>query len=99
MKESDRERLLAARDLLGLGESASLVEVRRAYRELAKQHHPDVAAESSGMSMPELTNAYQLLVDYCSNYAVPLALEEMAPQSDEEWWMDRFGHDPLWSKG
>ncbi len=93
------QRLVAARDLLGLAESASLVEIRRRYRRLAKEHHPDLAGDESAAAMQALTEAYQLLLDYCENYPVPLTREEIEPQNDQDWWMDRFGHDPLWSKG
>ena len=99
MKAQQWQRIVAARDLLGLGESASIVEIRKAYRRLAKQHHPDVAETNGGETMHRLTEAYQVLLDYCSNYSVPLPREEVEPQNDEDWWMDRFGHDPLWSKG
>ena len=99
MKGAYRQRIIAARDLLGLGESGSVNEIRAAYRHLAKQHHPDlVGAEGEG-AMHALTDAYRLLLDFCDNYPVPLPPEELTPQSDEDWWMERFGNDPLWSKG
>jgi len=97
--EEQWQRLIAARDLLGLEESASLAGIRKAYRRLAKEHHPDLAGDEGGETMLALTEAYQLLLDYCDNYPVPLTKEEIEPRSDEDWWMDRFGHDPLWSKG
>ena len=99
MKEDLRQRIVAARDLLGLGEKASVNEIRSAYRRLAKQHHPDLGNDKGERVMLALTEAYQLLLDLCNSYPVPLPPEELAPQSDEDWWMDRFGSDPLWSKG
>lgn len=97
-----RERLRAARKLLGLDRTASLEEVKLAYRKKAKAHHPD-RAEIRGDAaerpeMHQLTEAYQLLSDYCANYPVPLEPEQ-PPLDDEEWWMHRFGNDPLWGKG
>lgn len=94
----------SARRLLGLGEKATLREIKQAYRRLAKAHHPDTAnaeqAESERLAMHELTAACQALVAHCENYPVPLVQQQAdEPLDCEEWWMDRFGHDPLWGKG
>jgi DnaJ-domain-containing protein 1 len=53
----------AARQQLGLAEEASLVEIKRAYRQLASQAHPDLnpSAEHAVAHMEALTEAYQLL--------------------------------------
>ena len=98
MKKGYRERIIAARDLLGLGESASVNAIKSAYRRLAKEHHPDLAGAEGERVMHELIEAYRLLLDFCNEYPVPLPPEEITSQNDEEWWMDRFGSDPLWSK-
>jgi hypothetical protein len=47
--------------VLGLDESASLDEAARAYRELAKRHHPDRAGRESEERMAELNVAYEML--------------------------------------
>ena len=99
MKESYRQRIIAARDLLGLSERASINNIKQAYRRLVKQHHPDLAGGEEATAMHALTDAYQLLLDVCNNYPVPLPPEDLVPQSDEDWWMERFGNDPLWGKG
>jgi len=92
-----------ARSLLGLGERASLQEIRRAYRTMSKRYHPDLAAEEAeegekGPPMRDINRAYQLLKEYCSNYRYPLVKDLTAEVDDEEWWMNRFGQDPLWGK-
>jgi hypothetical protein len=95
------QKIIAAARALGLGERASLEEIKKAYRRLSKQHHPDLAAdpESAGRKMHELTEAYQRLLDYGCGYRLPLAPDENEILDDEEWWMNRFGQDPLWGKG
>lgn len=104
MNRDDWQEIKAAKDLLGLGERASLSEIKQAFRRLAKKRHPDLAgaeapaSENSG-SMHELTEAYRLLLDYCSNFRYPLAPNLDEPMDAEDWWMDRFGQDPLWGKG
>jgi DnaJ domain len=47
--------------VLGLDGGASLDEAARAYRELAKRHHPDRAGRESEERMAELNVAYEML--------------------------------------
>lgn len=98
--KTDWRKIVEARVLLGLPESASVPEIRRTYRRLSKQHHPDLVAEKieAGRKMQEITLAYRLLLDYCADYKIPLAPGPGENKDAEDWWMDRFGHDPLWSK-
>jgi hypothetical protein len=93
--------IMAAREMLGLKDKASLEEIRRAYRLLAKRYHPDVAEdiEETGAGMRELTAAFKALLNYGVNYPLPLVPTENGIPDDEEWWMKRFGCDPLWGKG
>ena len=89
-----------ARTLLGLDERATLQEIRSAYRTMSKQYHPDVNAKKDGkkLHMRDINRAYQLLTEYCSNYRYPLVKNLKEEVDDEEWWMNRFGQDPLWGK-
>jgi hypothetical protein len=96
-----RERIAAARRLLGLGETASLTEVREAYRHKAKRHHPDLApqaGEEPPVAMHLLTEAYQTILAYCHAYRIPLEPGAGEEEDDEDWWLKRFGQDPLWGK-
>lgn len=58
-----------ARRLLGLGETATSGEIRRAYHRLADQLHPDHNPDDpqAEARMTELTQAYQLLTAYAEN--------------------------------
>ena len=60
------EAVDTARYRLGLGKTATLEEIKRAYRQLAARVHPDVNPEGdkAGMRMAELTEAYRLLAAY-----------------------------------
>lgn len=51
--------------ILGLTRQASQNDIKKAYRQLAKQHHPDVNAGSSESErlFKEITEAYQTLQD------------------------------------
>ncbi|MDY0391197.1 MAG: J domain-containing protein [Desulfobulbus oligotrophicus] len=94
-----------ARKVLGLGESATLAEIKRNYRRLSKLHHPDTAEiETAGDSdtMYRITAAYELLLQYCSEYRFPLHREEEEQDAldmydPEDWWRARFGRDPVWN--
>ena len=68
-RKTRRERIRAARDLLDLGESATIAEIKKAYRDKAKENHPDTAGPDNPgeISMARLTEAYETLIDYCQD--------------------------------
>ena len=102
MKKEEWARILVAKEILGLGERATLKEIKKAYRAKAKNHHPDRAAindEDGSVAMHEITAAYQALLAYCGAYNYPLTPGAKQELDAEEWWFDRFGQDPLWGKG
>ena len=90
----------AAANLLGLGEKASLAEIKKAYRRLSKKLHPDVQNNSKQktekVAMHELTEAYQTLLHYCAQYSFPLIPGDNEQLEDEDWWFERFGKDKFW---
>jgi uncharacterized protein YqgQ len=47
--------------ILGVDESASVAEIKRAFREKAKRHHPDIAGEKEQEYMQKLLAAYEIL--------------------------------------
>ena len=102
MTREEWAKIREAADLLGLGEKASLAEIKKAFRRLSKKHHPDVpknSEEKADVEMHELTEAYQLLLHYCSEYRFPLIPRGNEQFEAEDWWFDRFGHDHHWGKG
>jgi DnaJ-class molecular chaperone len=76
-----------ARKLLGLGRTASLKDIKSAYRGLAHQHHPDKhngpGPESNEM-MKKLNLAYRLLMDYCTSYKYSFEEKDVAKVYPEE---------------
>ncbi len=105
MTNDEWKKIVEAKTLLGLPDQASLEEIKKAYRRLSKEHHPDLAGhkeaspEVQRLEMHRLTEACQILVEYGKKYKIPLVPGEDQPLDGEDWWMQRFGDDPLWSPG
>ena len=103
MTKKEWADIKAAAALLGLGEKASLAEIKKAYRRLSKKHHPDMQksakAQAGEIAMYDLTEAYQTLLRYCAQYRFPLAPGENEQMEGDDWWFERFGQDHLWGKG
>lgn len=92
----DYTELQAALKVFGLGERASLKEIKARHRELAKRYHPD-SGEASALPAMQLVNAaYSLLLDYVESYSFSFAEEEFYEQCPEERLRQQFGEDPLW---
>lgn len=82
-----------ARRLLGLGELASIAEIKTAYRQMCKKWHPDVLddEETAKRTMKDINAAYRLLLDYCETYRFSFSPEEVESFDPERWWSRRFG--------
>ncbi|OGR06654.1 MAG: molecular chaperone DnaJ [Deltaproteobacteria bacterium RIFOXYD12_FULL_50_9] len=101
MKNTYKE-ITSARVLLELPEQATLTEIRNNYRKLIRKWHPDRCREDAALCQEmsvRLNSAYKLLTTYCRQYKFSFSKAEVQNYAtDEEWWMDRFGNDPLWAK-
>lgn len=102
MTKKDWEKITAAKNILELEDKATLAEIKKAYRRMSKKHHPDLSSTNSskdnGRTMHKILEAYEVLMQYCRNYKFPMVLEGGEDLEAEDWWMDRFGQDPLWGK-
>ena len=91
------EEIDEARKLLELGESATLKDIKSAFRRLPHYHHPDkndgVTKENEEM-MKRLNRAYKLLLEYCENYKYGFRKEEVGRTYtvDDEMnkWRDKY---------
>ena len=103
MTNDEWKKIVEAKTLLGLPDQASLAEIKKAFRRLSKEHHPDLVrhkeagTEVQRLEMHRLTEACQILLEYGKKYKIPLVPGEDQPLDGEDWWMERFGDDPLWS--
>lgn len=79
-------------DLLGVDAAATTEEIQRAYRRLARRHHPDVAPESDRAAMAEINGAWAVLGDPARRRIYDAGLREpepppppFAPPPDDAW--------------
>lgn len=67
MKKVEFGEVNKAREMLGLGEEATISEIKGAYREMSKRFHPDKYPGDlkAQKRFGKMTKAYQILNDYC----------------------------------
>jgi len=69
-----------ARKILKLGESATIPEIKKAFRQLSLKYHPDKCKDKDKTKYEEkfkqINNANEVLIKYCLNYKFSLKNEE-----------------------
>lgn len=91
--------LQAALRILGLGERATLKEIKARHRQLVKRHHPDSGTGSDPDNIRQINAAYRLLLDYVAAYRFDFSEREFFEQNPEERLRRQFMNDPVWGKG
>lgn len=82
--------------ILGLGERASLRDIKARHRELVKRHHPDAGNMSEPETIRKINAAYRVVQDYISDYRFSFAEAEFYEQNPEARIRHQFADDPLW---
>ena len=94
--------IAAAKGLLDLPDRASMEDIKASYRKLIKQWHPDKCKgndELCNEMTKKITMAYKVVISYCHQYQYSFTEDEVKRYlSAEDWWVERFGDDPLWGK-
>ncbi|WP_339134920.1 MAG: DnaJ domain-containing protein [Candidatus Electrothrix sp. GW3-4] len=102
MNKKEWQAIEQARELFQLGEQATADEMKQAYRRMCKKYHPDRAEKGEKKRYAEimchLTESYDLLMRYIKKYRFPLKPDKDTLYDPEDWWMHRFGDDPLWGR-
>jgi DnaJ-class molecular chaperone len=97
------EEITKARRLLELPERATMEEIKVSYRNLIRQWHPDRckgSEEKATQMSSRIIAAHGLIMDYCNHYRFSFSEEEVKYHvTEDDWWFDRFGDDPVWGKG
>ena len=97
------KKIDTARKTFGLPDSATLEEIKRAYRRLASECHPDKLKDSDKKTGEEkfkkLTQARDVLLQYCAGYRFSFKQEDVekvcSDQNFEDIFMNQFYGD--WS--
>ncbi|NJC88008.1 MAG: J domain-containing protein [Desulfuromonas sp.] len=82
--------------LFGLGERATLKQIKTRHRALAKSHHPDRNSDADPDAIRQLNAAYRVLLAYCENYRFCFSEAEFLEQTPGERLRRQFGWDPVW---
>ena len=100
---SKYEEISAARKILGLPDTANMASIKRNYRRLLAKWHPDKCGdnkEACAEMTRKIVSAYETIMEYCLQYQYSFSENTVRRhRSAEEWWLERFGEDPLWSNG
>jgi DnaJ-class molecular chaperone len=90
------EELQKALQIFGLGETASLQELKTRHRQLAKAYHPDGGNRTDGDAIRELNAAYRLLLEYIRHYRFGFDEQTFYEQCPEERLRRQYEDDPVW---
>ncbi len=88
--------LQTALAVLGLGDRATLREIKARHRELVKRFHPDTEEQSDPERIRAINAAYAVLRDYCDRYRFSFAEGEFYEQNPDERLRRQFAGDPIW---
>lgn len=82
--------------ILGLGQHATLREIKTRHRELVKRYHPDVAETNDSEKIRQVNAAYRLLHEFITAYRFSFGEVEFYAQNPEERLRMQFSTDPIW---
>lgn len=88
-------------EVLGVAPDASTEEIQRAYRLLARRHHPDVAPDADRATMAAINGAWAVLADpvrrrdYDAGLGRPEAPPRPAPPPGSDWQPFEYDDDDL----
>ena len=88
--------LREAIEVFGLGERASLAQIKLRHRELVMAHHPDRHNDAGPEIMHRINRANQILLEYCRHYQYCFSEEEFLEQTPTERIRRQFAGDPVW---
>jgi len=92
--------IIESAKILGLGDSASINDINKKYKELLFKWHPDHCKENSAecKSMTaKIINAYKILMKYCYSYQFSMIKDDLVKthfdEDPESFWKRKFGQD------
>ena len=101
---ADFKKIENSRKILSLPQSATLKEIKEAYRKLALKYHPDKCKDEAKSKCEEIfkkiNNANETLMAYCAGYRYSFKeddVKEMAMDKEFYEHLQRF-YDDWWGK-
>jgi DnaJ-class molecular chaperone len=85
-----------ARRILGLGVRATLKQVKDAYKESVKEHHPDRSGDAGEFA--KVKGAYDTIMEYTKDYSYSFSADEVRRQYPQEAWSMMCQNDPIWGR-
>ena len=92
------EELDEARKLIGIGQRASIKEIKSAFRSISLKYHPDTCKKKSDVCekmMRKLNKAYKIILSYCDAYEYSFSREDFENANPEYILRERFKDDWL----
>lgn len=103
MPKNKYQEITEARKMLGLPEKATMEMIKSNYRRLLSKWHPDKCREDPEKCREmtrKIVSAYETIMEYCNNYQYDFSEETVkSHRSPDQWWIETFGNDPLWTDG
>jgi DnaJ-class molecular chaperone len=93
---ADFEKISQARELLGLGEAATLRQIKAAYKKVANRYHPDKCQDPDTAKcaemMKKINEAYELIMEYCAQYSYSFSEEDVRRTYPHDEYLRRYSH-------
>ncbi len=88
------EQIDEARRLLGLGETATLKQVKAAYKRAANRYHPDRCKDEDKAKcdemMKKINEAYELIMKCCAQYSYSFSEEAVRRTYPHNEYLRRY---------
>lgn len=102
--EINSDAVAQAAAVLGIGERASLDEIKARYRTLLKEWHPDTISHNQDdftKMTAKITAAYEVVMKYCESYRYAFSKKDILEHLPDaarmrEKWNRQYGNDPVW---
>jgi len=91
---ADFDQINEARQLLGLTDTATLKQIKEAYKRTAIRYHPDRCQDEDKPEceemMKRINEAYQLLMSYCAQYSYSFREEDVRRTYPHEEYLRKY---------
>ena len=90
MNKKEHNEIEKSAIILGLGEEATMQEIKERYRKLALKYHPDRCPETRKSACAErfkkMKQAYEEVMDYCTGYSFSFREKDIKKSPEDEYY-------------